>query len=154
MSVFITTGEQIFHAATLCSSFGLPVFPVKQCSNVSFPQKLCYLLGNVSPLLIFLYIFMHDMNYRPQRSCGQGDIFRPVCHSVHRGGLLPGGSPVGRTPPPAGRTPPPAGRTPLPGSRHPPPRDADCSIRSTNGRHASYWNAFLFLVIYLSGLCC
>ena len=22
--------------------------------------------------------------YRPQRSCGQGNIFAPVCHSVHR----------------------------------------------------------------------
>ena len=30
--------------------------------------------------------------YRPQRSCGQGNIFTPVCHSVHRGGVLsPGG---------------------------------------------------------------
>ena len=26
----------------------------------------------------------------------------------------------------------------------PPPREADCSIRSTSGRYASYWNAFLF----------
>ena len=25
--------------------------------------------------------------YRPQRSCGQGNIFTPVSHSVHRGGL-------------------------------------------------------------------
>ena len=24
--------------------------------------------------------------YRPQRSCGQGNIFAPVCHSVHGGG--------------------------------------------------------------------
>ena len=24
--------------------------------------------------------------YRPQRSCGQGNIFTPVCHSVHGGG--------------------------------------------------------------------
>ena len=27
-------------------------------------------------------------HYRPQRSCGQGNIFTPVCHSVH-GGCLP-----------------------------------------------------------------
>ena len=28
--------------------------------------------------------------YRPQRSCSQGNIFAPVCHSVHRGwGGLP-----------------------------------------------------------------
>ena len=27
--------------------------------------------------------------YRPQRSCGQGNIFTHVCHSVHRGGAIP-----------------------------------------------------------------
>ena len=26
--------------------------------------------------------------YRPKRSFGQGNIFAPVCHSVHRGGLI------------------------------------------------------------------
>ena len=31
-------------------------------------------------------------NYRPKRSFGQGNIFTPVCHSVHRGG---GGSGLG-----------------------------------------------------------
>ena len=25
--------------------------------------------------------------YRPQRSCLQGNVFTPVCHSVHRGGV-------------------------------------------------------------------
>ena len=30
---------------------------------------------------------LQSINYRPQRSCGQGNIFAPVCHSVHRGGL-------------------------------------------------------------------
>ena len=41
-------------------------------------------------------------HYRPQRSYGQGNIFTPVCHSVHRGGLCsrggvsaPGGSAPG-----------------------------------------------------------
>ena len=32
----------------------------------------------------------------------------------------------------------------------PPPREADLSIRSTSGRYASYWNAFLFTFIVLS----
>ena len=27
-----------------------------------------------------------QVNYRPKRSFGQGNIFTPVCHSVHRGG--------------------------------------------------------------------
>ena len=31
-------------------------------------------------------------SYRPKRSFGQGNIFTPVCHSVHRGGVgCPGG---------------------------------------------------------------
>ena len=34
---------------------------------------------------------------------------------------------------------------PLPGPGRP-PREADSSIRSTSGRYASYWNAFLFLL--------
>ena len=35
-----------------------------------------------------LFLSLIDMHfYRPQRSCGQGNIFTPVCHSVHRGGF-------------------------------------------------------------------
>ena len=30
-------------------------------------------------------LIYEQYNYRPQRSCGQGNIFTPVCHSVHRG---------------------------------------------------------------------
>ena len=33
------------------------------------------------------FIFAYGYFYRPQRSCGQGNIFTPVCHSVHRGGV-------------------------------------------------------------------
>ena len=76
--------------------------------------------------------------YRPQRSCGQGNIFAPFCHSVHKGGgCLPQcmlGYPPGadtpweQTPPQADtpweQTPPPGADTPLradtPGSRHTP----------------------------------
>ena len=35
------------------------------------------------------------------------------------------------------------GYTPLPGADTPLPQKADFSIRSTSGRYASYWNAFL-----------
>ena len=73
-----------------------------------------------------------------KRSLGQGNVFTPVCHSINRGVGFPacitghmtsGGSAsrewvciqrVGRPPP-----------------QH-------YGIRSTSGRYASYWNAFLF----------
>ena len=125
---------------------------------------------------------LHLNYYRPQRSCGQGNIFTPVCHSVHGGGGFclnacwdtnppgpdpprpgthhrPGADTPQSRPPPGTRSPPdlhthtpPPSRSPPeqtppgtpPGSRHPPPGEADSSIRSTSGRYASYWNAFLF----------
>ena len=81
--------------------------------------------------------------YRPQRSCGQGNIFTPVCHSVHRGVCLSAcwdtNTPPEQTPP-WEQNPPPE-QTP-PGADTP-PREADSSIRSTSGRYASYWNEFL-----------
>ena len=61
-------------------------------------------------------------NYRPQQSCGQGNIFTPVCHSVHRGvsasvhAGIP--SPGSRHPPLGADTPP--GTDTSPQSRHPP----------------------------------
>ena len=108
-------------------------------------------------------------HYRPQRSCGQANIFTPVCHSVHRGGFClsacwnttphpPDQADTShpprtrQTPPRQGRPPPGPGRPPQ--TRHPPPPDqapppeADSSIRSTSGRYASYWNAFLFLFFF------
>ena len=49
-------------------------------------------------------------------------------------------------------TPPGPGRHPPGPGRHPPsPREADSSIRSTSGRYASYWNAFLFLCEFPNG---
>ena len=85
----------------------------------------------------------------------QGNVFTPVCHSVHRDGA--GRYPLGRHPPadpPPGQTPPgrtPAGQTPpqsdtpqadtpqadTPPSGQKPPQDGYCS-----GRYASHWNAF------------
>ena len=91
---------------------------------------------------------------------GQGNIFTSmcqefcprgggrVCASVHAGIHTPpdqADTPWTRqTPPPdqADTHPPPGpGRPPLGPGR--PPREADSSIRSTSGRYASYWNAFL-----------
>ena len=62
-------------------------------------------------------IFVQCHFYRPQRSCGQGNIFTPVCHSVHGGG---GSASVhaGIPPLPMGPDPPPD-QTPLPGKQTP-----------------------------------
>ena len=50
-------------------------------------------------------------------------------------------TPDGEPPPnPGWRTPP------QPRMENPPPREADSSIRSTSGRYASYWNAYLLLL--------
>ena len=86
--------------------------------------------------------YTFSLHYRPQRSCGQGNIFTPVCHSVHRGGALPQCM-LGYQHPPD-HTPPPPEQTP------PPPREADSSIRSTSGRYASYWNAFLLYICFIT----
>ena len=79
----------------------------------------------------------------------QGNVFTPVCHSVHSRGRLAdtplANNPWADTPlcrhPPLRRNPP-AGTT-TPGQTPPwadtPLRDGNCS-----GRYASYWNAFLF----------
>ena len=99
-----------------------------------------------------LHICAFSVYYRPQRSCGQGYVFTRVCDSVHRGG----GSGQGELPPGRENPPPPQDQTP-PWSRHPPEqtppprRAADSSIRSTSGRYASYWNAFLLDKV--NGLC-
>ena len=54
---------------------------------------------------------------------------------------------LGEPPPPPGRTPPRLGEPPL--GEPPSPREADFRIRSTSGRYASSWNAFLLLYLHL-----
>ena len=84
---------------------------------------------------------------------GKVIFFAPVCHSVHGGGGVPGQVPPAGTPPWAGTpqagTPPWAGTPPM--GRYTPwagtPPSVHAWIRSTSGRYASYWNAFLFLLI-------
>ena len=73
-------------------------------------------------------MYIYFSSYRPQRSCGQGNIFTPVCHSVPRGGGVcltacwdatprpPGADTLPEQTPP--RTRPPQSRPP--GSRQPP----------------------------------
>ena len=87
-----------------------------------------------------------------KRSLGQGNIFTPVCHSVHGGGLSQ--CMLGCHPPPRADTPPPlAADTPrqqtppradTPREQTPPPPSRACwEIWSMSGRYTSYWNAIL-----------
>ena len=70
-------------------------------------------------------------HYRPQRSCGQGNIFTPVCHSVHGGGVS--ASVHAGIPPPRADTP--REQTPPPGSRHTPPEQTPPRSRHPQSRH-------------------
>ena len=114
--------------------------------------------------------------YRPKRSFGQGNVFTGVClstgggggrvsASVHAGMPYPPGTwqtppRTWQNPPRIRHHPPRPGRPPRirhhptgsdttttpPDLADPPPREADSSIRSTSGRYASYWNAFLLYI--------
>ena len=117
----------------------------------------------------FQLLFILHTYYRPQRSCGQGYVFTRVCDSVNGG--VSGEPPQDQADPPARgepprdqadtplgpRRPPGPGRPLPPGPGRPPrtrqtlprPREEDCSILSMSGRYASYWNAFLFSLIFL-----
>ena len=80
---------------------------------------------------MYLKAIFYQSNYRPQRSCGQGNIFTTVCHSfcsqgggsasVHAGIPPPPGSRPPRADTPPGADPPgadtPGADTPRPPSR-------------------------------------
>ena len=101
--------------------------------------------------------FKVNCYYRQQRSWAKV-IFSQACvkNSVHRGegGCLPHCM-LGYTFPPRPGTFPPRAHPPSILEQTPPkpgkppradtPREADCSMQSTSGQYASYWNAFLFL---------
>ena len=53
-----------------------------------------------------------------------------------------------QTPPDQADSPRPGRHHPPPGPGRPPPREADSRIRSTSGWYASYWNAFLFHIVF------
>ena len=91
-----------------------------------FRHTICSIRQKVK-CIISNFVLISNMKgngdiYRPKRSFGQGNIFTPVCHSVHRGGFsLPDPPVAWRTPPgadpldgepPGWRTTPPDGEPP------------------------------------------
>ena len=99
--------------------------------------------------------------YRPQRSCGQGNVFTGVCDSVDRWGVClsacwdtkhpPGAdTPPEQTPPGADTLPPQSRHQQTPPGADSPPKEAGSVIWSMSGQYASYWNAFLLCIVILS----
>ena len=90
--------------------------------------------------------------YWPQRSCAQGNIFAPVCHSVHRGGS---NIPACTDSPRSRHHHPRADTTPLeqtpPGSRHPPGKQTPAYGQRAAGTHPTGMHSCLklFSVCYL-----
>ena len=127
-------------------------------------QQLLWLNNKMRLSLRNLHALQHEKNmlkhkvnyYSPQRSSGKV-MFLQVSVILLTGGCLPQCMLRCHTPPPPGSrhppeadTPPPQKHTP-PRSRppleaDPPPHKACWEIRSTHGRYASYWDAFLFYV--------
>ena len=84
-------------------SLTLPVSDVKCTIYSSLPDEIFRLfISNkwsfsqlFSILVVLGCLLLNDFMYlyRPKRSFGQGNIFTPVCHSVHRGGVWQGDPP-------------------------------------------------------------
>ena len=142
--------QQIFTSRQFSSALFLFTNRRTFCLRNSGQQQLGYLIKATSTKEISLRYF-----YRPQLSWAKV-MFLQVCVILFTGGGLPqymlgyhipplgaDTSPVADTP--QSRQPPRAGIPP--GSR--PPREADSGIRSTSGRYASYWNAFLLYFLLL-----
>ena len=125
------------------SSFNRKKYCGKKCPRPFSTLNMAVVFSRVSILLRSVRLNY----YRPQRSCGQGNIFTPVCHSVHGGVCLSAcwdTTPQEQTPslgadtPPGSDTPPradPLEQTP-PWNR--PPLGADTPPReqtSPSSRH-------------------
>ena len=108
--IFHCSIENIITNSKLCFSFLPPVLHPIPSIFIRFKEKMIY---------IHLICEMCFVITR-KRSLGQGNIFTPVCHSVHRGEYL-GRNPPGQVHPPAGTTPrqvhpPGPGTPPRPGT--------------------------------------
>ena len=87
----------------------------------------------------------------PARKLRQGNVFTPVCHSVHTHPLPPGQTPPGQTHPPWADTSP-LGRHITPGQTHH-LWAVHAGTQSTSGWYASYWNAFSFCIYVCISSC-
>ena len=106
------------------------VRPGRHSTNWAMPARLNFILSNKC---LYFPTLTQVLFIPPANEVCDGYVFTPVCHSVHRRrGCLPQCM-LRYTHP---------GQT-TPGS------SACWEIRSTSGRYASYWNAYLFNNRYL-----
>ena len=96
-----------------------------------------------------MFLFYGYSLLPPANKVCEGNVFTPVCHSVHSGGVCLRACwdtqpPAADTPLPGKQTPPrsrhPPEQTP-PGSRHPTGKQTPLPLRS-----ACYWNVYLLLL--------
>ena len=104
------------------------------------------------PLPNFPWIFQFSLNVFIGFLEFGDNLLVKTYYRPHRGGRVSASVHVGMPytprdqadPPDQADIPPGPGKPPRPGRPPPHPQEADSSIRSTSGRYASYWNAFLF----------
>ena len=106
---------------------------VTTCKYTKNKRRIQFKLNTIVHIYGTLTIKLKQKNsklLRPQRSLGQGNVFTPVCDSVHKGGVS--------APLHAGIHTPQA--------EHATPSPRYYGIRSTSGRYTSYWSAYLFVL--------
>ena len=161
LAVTATTGNYLSIMAISIDRYTLYSFLLIIRSTLFYVSDLVkghFRPWNVNQLAVWSHLYFKGLvfYYRPQRSCGQGNVFTGVClstggrvsASVHAGMPYPPRmeSPPGwRTPPrmenpPEWRTPPDGEPTPPDGGTPPEKQTPAYGLRS-------YWNAFLFIIL-------
>ena len=106
-----------------CRPLPSPRYINKRAVRILLEMHFCYCCNEVVAKVMFLQVCV----------CPQGGGCLPQCWDA--------------TLPPGPGRPPRTRQTP-PWDQADTPREADSGIRSTSSRCASYWNAFLFLVVF------
>ena len=135
----------VYHSVYLSLSYGLShLVYLTVCHEVYHSVIPQFITGRneVVAKVMFLHVsvILSTGGVSREKPPGQGD---PKTRQTPPGRETPpdqGDPPDQADPPEQGRPP---GRENPPGPCRPPPPEADSRIRSTSGRYASYWNAFL-----------
>ena len=103
---------------------------------------------SIERILPVFTIIMNDFVTVRKRSLGQGNVFAPVCHSVHKGGTWAGTPPAGT--PHLGQVHTPLAGTPL--GRYPPGRYPLSILPMVNARAVRILLECILVFVNKSGL--